>query len=79
MFAVALVAVATVAVAAIEIAVLSQLQQDADTKGCRTSQAVNASKGRCIKLDLQAENADADGTVADGEEEQDDDDDDDDE
>ena len=48
LFAVALVAVATVAVVAMEIAVLSQLQQDADAKGCRTSQAVNASKGRCI-------------------------------
>lgn len=58
MFAVALVAVATVAVAAMEIAVLSQLQQDADAKGCRTSQAVNASQGRCIKAEIQADNAD---------------------
>ena len=54
LFAVALVAITTVAVAAIEIALLSQLQQDADAKGSRTSQAVNASKGRCIQLGLQA-------------------------
>ena len=58
MFAVALVAVATVAVAAMELAILSQMQQDADAKGCRTSQAVNASKGRCIKAEIQADNAD---------------------
>lgn len=70
-------AVATVAVAAMEIAVLSQLQQDADAKGCRTSQAVNASKGRCIKLGLQSENAEDDGTAGDEEEEEDDDDNDD--
>jgi hypothetical protein len=57
-FAVGLVAVATVAVAAMELAVLSQLQQDADAKGCRTSVAVNASKGRCIQPGLQADNAD---------------------
>ena len=41
-----------------EIAILSQLQQDADAKGCRTSVAVNASKGRCIKAEIQADNAD---------------------
>lgn len=58
MFAVALVAVATVAAAAMELAILSQMQQDADAKGCRTSQAVNASKGRCIKAEIQADNAD---------------------
>jgi hypothetical protein len=53
-----LLAVITVAVAAMELAVLSQIQQDADARGCRTSQAVNASQGRCIKSDLQADNAD---------------------
>ncbi len=42
-----------------ELAVLSQIQQDADAKGCRSdSVAVNASLGRCVKPDLQAENAD---------------------
>jgi hypothetical protein len=58
--AVGLVAVATVAVAAMELALLSQMQQDADAKGCRTSTAVNASKGRCFNPgpNLQADNAD---------------------
>ena len=54
-FAVALVSITSVAVAAMEIAILSQ---DADAKGCRTSVAVNASKGRCIKAEIQADNAD---------------------
>jgi preprotein translocase subunit SecG len=53
MFAVALVAVATVAVAAMEIAVLSQIQQDADAKGCTGGgTGFNASKGKCFKPDL---------------------------
>jgi hypothetical protein len=60
MFAVGLVAVATVAVAAMELAVLSQIQQDADARGCRTSVAANASQGRCVNPGpgLQAEEAD---------------------
>ena len=58
MFAVALVSITSVAVAAMEIAILSQLQQDADAAGCRTSQAVNASKGKCIKAQVQADNPD---------------------
>ena len=61
MFAVALVSITSVAVAAMEIAILNQLQQDADAKGCRTSQAVNASKGRCIKAEIQTDNADESG------------------
>jgi hypothetical protein len=49
-FAVALVAVASVAVAAMELAVLSQLQQDADAKGCPPGlSGYNASQGRCFK------------------------------
>ena len=48
MFAAGLVAIATVAVAAMELAVLSQIQQDADAKGCRNSVAVTASLGRCV-------------------------------
>jgi hypothetical protein len=56
-------------VAAMESAVLSQIQQDADARGCRSnSVAVNASLGRCVKPDLQAENADE----SDDEEEEDD-------
>jgi hypothetical protein len=59
-FAVGLVAVATVAVAAMELALLSQMQQDADARGCRTSVAANASQGRCVNPGpgLQAEEAD---------------------
>lgn len=58
-FAVGLLATVTVAVAAMELAVLSQIQQDADARGCPSnSVAVNASLGRCLKPDLQAENAD---------------------
>ena len=72
MFAVGLVATATVAVAAMELAVLSQIQQDADARGCRSnSVAVNASLGRCLKPDLQAENAD-ESDESDDEEEEDD-------
>ena len=72
MFAVALVSITSVAVAAMEIAILSQLQQDADARGCRSnSVAVNASLGRCLKPDLQAENAD-ESDESDDEEEEDD-------
>ena len=70
-----LVATATVAVAAMELAVLSQIQQDADAKGCRSnSVAVNASLDRCVKPDLQAENADEsdESDESDDEEEEDD-------
>lgn len=64
MFAVALVSITSVAVATMEIAVLSQLQQDADARGCSsTSPAVNASQGRCIKTEIQADNAEADGSA----------------
>lgn len=56
MFVVALVAIAIVAVAAMELAVLSQIQQDADARGCPSNSiAVNTSLGRCVKPDLQAE------------------------
>ena len=49
MFVVALVAISTVAVAAMELAILSQMQQEADAIGCKTSTAFNASKGRCFR------------------------------
>jgi hypothetical protein len=60
MFAMALVAFATVAVAAMELAVLSQMQQDADARGCNRSIAANASQGRCVNPGpgLQTEEAD---------------------
>ena len=65
MFAVALVAVASVAVvAAMELAVFSQNQQEADARGCTPFfTGYNASQGRCFKPDLQAENAEADGSA----------------
>lgn len=45
----ALVVLAAVGMtAAIEVALLSQSVQDADARGCRTSQAFNASQGRCF-------------------------------
>jgi hypothetical protein len=47
LFVVTLVAVAGVA-AAMEIAVLSQIQQDTDARGCRNSIAANASQERCV-------------------------------
>ena len=75
MFAVGLVATATVAVAAMESAVLSQIQQDARCKRLPSnSVAVNASLGRCVKPDLQAENADEsdESDESDDEEEEDD-------
>ena len=56
---IALVAVASVAVVAMELAVLNQLQQDADARGCPSnSPGVNASQGRCVKTDIQSDNAD---------------------
>ena len=75
MSAVGFVAIATVAGAAMELAVLSQIQEDADARGCRSnSVAVNASLGRCLKPDLQAENADGsdESDESDDEEEEDD-------
>jgi hypothetical protein len=71
MFALGLVAVATVAVAAMELAVLSQMQQDADAKGCPRSVAANASKGRCINPGPAA----AEGDESDEEEEEEEEDD----
>ena len=57
-----------VALGAMELAVLSQLQQDADARGCSsTSPAVNASQGRCIKTEIQAEDGEAEGAAGDGE------------
>jgi hypothetical protein len=58
-----------------ELAVLSQIQQDADAKGCvGGGTGFNASQGRCFKPDLQAENADEsdDSDDSDDEEEEDD-------
>lgn len=62
MFAVAVVA--SVTVAAMDLAVLSQNQQDADARGCRPGFiGDNASQGKCVKPDLQAENVEADGAA----------------
>ena len=46
-------ALGLMAVVAVDVMLTAQ---EVEAKGCRTSQAVNASKGRCIKAELTAEN-----------------------